>query len=65
MPAPLSRSTSPTAKAGPPTKTDMDLFREQLLTIMRDYQDTEPDVDWEQVWGDFAPRMHMYGILAE
>lgn len=59
------RSTSPTAKAGPPSKTDMDLYREQLLAIMRDYQDTEPDVDWEQILGDFAPRMHTYGILAE
>jgi hypothetical protein len=59
------RSTSPTVKAGPPSKTDMDLFREQLLTILRDYQDTEPDVDWEQVWGDFAPRQTFTGILAE
>ena len=59
------RSTSPTVKNGPPTKTDMDLFREQLLTVLRDFQDTEPDVDWEQVWGDHAPRQQFFGILAE
>lgn len=59
------RSTSPTVKSGPPPRTAVDLFREDLLTVMRDFQDTEPDVDWEQVFGDFAPRQQFFGIMAE
>lgn len=59
------RANSPICKAGPPTPADISLFNDQLITMLQDYQDTEPDVDWEQIWGDFAPRQNVFGIIAE
>jgi len=59
------RSTSPTCKAGPPKRVDLELFNDHLLTMLRDYQDTEPDVDWEEILGDFAPRVQIWGTLME
>lgn len=59
------RSNSPICKAGPPSRADLNLYNEQIVAMLRDYQDTEPDVDWEQILGDFAPRQHIFGIVTE
>jgi len=43
-----------------PKADDYQLFEDQLAARIRDHMDIAPDVDWEQVFGDFGPRQPSY-----
>jgi hypothetical protein len=58
------RTTSPVVKSKP-TKADMDLYNDLLISSFQAWSDHEEDVDFEEVFTDFEPHVKQWGIVAE
>lgn len=58
------RTTSPVVKSKP-TKADLDLYNDLLVSAFEAYSDYEEDVDLEEAFSDNYPHGRRWGIIAE